>query len=287
MSIIIPVYKTERYLPALRASLEKAIAKVENAGIELIFQEDAKGEGVSRTRNAAIERATGEWIGFVDSDDLVSEDWFAAAAKAIEANPDADIVHMGNGKGIARTTEGTEARKRSLGIYARDGYSWLNFVRKEFLGGTRYSEKLRMKEDNLFFLELARRIDKLVECDVRGYFYRMREGSAIHVPRRIGEAETFLSEALAIERRWEESGVDMREVRRGFGRLLGWDFVHWARERGEKDSEYRRLWREAVKKGEIDVGGAMPWWRPGLRWWLMTDGLWLHRVVYWARMMLA
>ena len=94
-SIIIPIYQTERYLAGLKASLEKAAAKMREMEIEFLFEEDRNGAGVSRTRNAAIERATGDWIGFVDSDDLVSEDWFANVERIIIANPDADIVRMG------------------------------------------------------------------------------------------------------------------------------------------------------------------------------------------------
>lgn len=51
-------------------------------------------QGLSAARNAGMEAARGEWIGFVDSDDLVSPRFFEVALQVAAANPDIDVVEM-------------------------------------------------------------------------------------------------------------------------------------------------------------------------------------------------
>ena len=136
-----------------------------------------------------------------------------------------------------------------------------------------------MKEDNVFFLRLGARVNKIVTSNCRGYFYRLREGSAIHTRREVGEAESFIRELAKVQGEWRGSGVSWDEVRRYFGRLFGWDFVLWAREHGEKGAAYRDLWRSLVASGDINLRGVNWWWRPGLYLWLKYDSLLVHNIV--------
>ena len=93
VSIIVPVYNAEKYL-------ERCISSIRNQtlnDIEIILVDDAskdnsplicdeyaktdfrikvihkENEGAGMARNAALEIATGEYVGFVDSDDFVEE----------------------------------------------------------------------------------------------------------------------------------------------------------------------------------------------------------------------
>ena len=97
ISIIVPVYKTERFLNACIASIlaqtftdfelilvddgspdscpalcDAAAAK--NSRIRVIHQ---KNRGLSGARNAGLDAAEGEWIAFVDSDDTITPDFCA------------------------------------------------------------------------------------------------------------------------------------------------------------------------------------------------------------------
>lgn len=109
ISIIIPVYNTEKYLSRC---VDSVIAQtfldieiilvddgstdgsgkicdefaVRDARVHVIHQQNA---GVSAARNAGIDAATGEWIGFVDSDDWIDKETYEVAYDiAIDNNID-------------------------------------------------------------------------------------------------------------------------------------------------------------------------------------------------------
>lgn len=110
-SVIIPVYNSEKTIERCMQSL---LAQERN-DVEIIVindgSTDASGEflteyasdyqnvllidqknsGVSAARNAGIEKASGTYITFVDSDDFVSEDYFSVLDK-MESQGDEDLI---------------------------------------------------------------------------------------------------------------------------------------------------------------------------------------------------
>lgn len=103
VSIIIPVYNTARYLPACLDSIRSQTYQ----DFECILIDDGstdhsgaicddcaakdprfrvlhcKNGGVSVARNRGVKQARGEWICYVDSDDMVTPDYLQAMVEAI------------------------------------------------------------------------------------------------------------------------------------------------------------------------------------------------------------
>ncbi len=114
VSIIVPVYNTEKYLRRCLNSLVNQTLKsieiiciddgsVDNSIniLEEFAQSDSRikilnGEhfGVSAARNKGMDYASGEYLGFVDSDDWVDLDFFEKLYNAAARN-DADIAVAG------------------------------------------------------------------------------------------------------------------------------------------------------------------------------------------------
>ena len=114
LSVIIPVYNLEKYIDKCLDSLlaqtysnleiivvndgstDKSLTilneyKKKDSRIQII---DKQNEGVSKARLDGMKRATGQYIGFVDGDDIVEKDMFELLMNnAIKYN--ADISHCG------------------------------------------------------------------------------------------------------------------------------------------------------------------------------------------------
>ncbi|PSB02890.1 glycosyltransferase family 2 protein [Merismopedia glauca] len=109
VSVIIPVYNGDRYL---KAAIESVLSQTYKS-IEIIVVDDGSTDssaevaqsftslvryyfqpnsGSGAARNYGIELALGEFIAFLDADDLWLEDKLAIQIAAFNSNPDFDIV---------------------------------------------------------------------------------------------------------------------------------------------------------------------------------------------------
>ena len=118
ISIIVPIYNAEKYLPACLDSLlnqtecDLQIVLVDDGStdgswsiaqkyaakdnrIELIQQKHA---GQSATRNNGLKHAKGEYIAFVDADDTIASDWCEKHLAAIEGMAYVQSGYQRNGK---------------------------------------------------------------------------------------------------------------------------------------------------------------------------------------------
>ncbi|MHB8682120.1 MAG: glycosyltransferase family 2 protein [Acidimicrobiales bacterium] len=120
ISVVVPVYKPELWY--FRACIESVQAQ-RYEDWELCLCDDASGDaalgdvlhqldadrrcrvtvleengGISRATNAALDRATGEFVALLDHDDTLTPDALAHVAAAVERWPDADVLYSDDDK---------------------------------------------------------------------------------------------------------------------------------------------------------------------------------------------
>lgn len=213
ISIIIPVYNVKPFLCRCLDSLVGQTYRnlqilliddgsTDSSGIicDEYEQRDAritvihkKNGGVSSARNAGLEAACGEWIGFVDADDWIEPDMYEYLIKLAQKHS-ADVVQCG-----LFFDDGTESRKmfcaeteyvlsggaEQLSLQDLDnlGNSTCNkLYRKDILGDLVYDLACPMGEDLLFNLQVLQCSVNLVLGTEAKYHYVQHNASTCHKP---------------------------------------------------------------------------------------------------------
>ncbi len=209
-SIIIPVYNVAPYL---RACLDSVLAQTysdweaicvddgstdgsgaildEYAAIEdrikIVHQ---KNTGVSSARNTGLSMACGEWVFFLDGDDVVAPVAFEKLAKIISDCPSENLIRFGlqnfddgfaypsvqNRKNSYRTIDiSTQIAYENYYVYV------CQFLFRRTLIADMKFERYKRGEDRLFIVRiLCFKVNSFVATDDVVYFYRQRMGSAVH-----------------------------------------------------------------------------------------------------------
>ncbi|WP_303006327.1 glycosyltransferase [Bacteroides congonensis] len=216
VSVVIPVYNTEKYVreaveSIMRQSLKELEIIIINDGStdgSLHIAEELKSadnrikiysqanQGLSMARNAGILHAHGTYIYFMDSDDLLEKDAMQLCYRKCEEEKldfvffDAQSFFDGNLKNAPslsynrtdkledRTYTGDEALKTQLENREYTPSACLNFIRRSFLekNGLRFYPGI-VHEDQLFTTLLYLQAGKTA-CIKRTFFQRrMRENS--------------------------------------------------------------------------------------------------------------
>lgn len=110
ISVVIPCFNAERYIGAtLRSVLTQELAAMEvivvddgssDGSADIVRRQFAQvtllqqaNQGVAAARNRGIEHASGDWIAFVDADDIWLPGKLAAQCALLQANSDARIAY--------------------------------------------------------------------------------------------------------------------------------------------------------------------------------------------------
>lgn len=206
ISVIIPVYKVEEYLPRC---LDSIISQTYN-NLEIILVDDGSPDscgkicdeyaerderirvihkengGVAKARNTGLDAATGDYVGFVDSDDWIENDMYELLMKnALSYN--ADISACGeciyeDGKVISEEVSGEivlrdniETRKSTV-VGGSMGLIWNKIYRKSVVENVRFSPEYGCSEDLMFVYETVKNTQSMVLEKTAKYNYFRREG---------------------------------------------------------------------------------------------------------------
>ena len=188
LSIIIPYYNTQTMTDKLLSGLfpqtdeNTEIILVDDGSDEpFVFEEDwkkvryirKKNGGVSSARNRGLKEAKGDYIVFIDSDDLVSDDYISQIYKAIETDPDTVYISWKSidgklGKVIQSESDEFNPWNRCV---------WNRVFKKEYIKGLYFNEEMNIAEDDDFLKRLPVPKSKTY-IPKQIYFYRAgREGS--------------------------------------------------------------------------------------------------------------
>jgi len=213
-------------------STAERLSALDDPRIQIVHQVNA---GASCARNAGLDRASGEYVIFLDADDLLPPQALGLRAAFLDDHPDVDIV---NG-GVRVTSEGLLQRhyRPDLGkgpfldrlARLEEGvfFGVTYMMRRVKIGDNRFPEGLSHCEDLIFFLTLAHDA-KLQYAAVMDemYEYRIQPDSA-------------MSNLDGIERGYLELG-------RRSGRMIGID----DETRGIQIQRVRRiLFRSWLRRG--------------------------------------
>jgi len=211
-SIIIPVYNAERFI----AQCINSILSLNDQDWELILIDDGstdrsaeicrgfaardariksysqRNAGASAARNAGLGRASGEWISFVDADDILDADFLDCQAEA----PGYDMIYFGykvlkRGQTAdraicSRSYSATEKIDDTLvDLFLSKyfyGYTVNKFYRRDIIErhGLRFDGGLTIQEDEEFIVRYCRYIKSLYISNSTAYIYRIRNDSVSH-----------------------------------------------------------------------------------------------------------
>lgn len=212
VSIIVPIYNVEKYL---RECLDSIIAQTFTDWECLLIDDgspDKCGEicdeyaakdcrfkvfhkpngGVSSARNLGLDKACGEWVTFVDADDMIAPDFLSALVEPTFKYKDLDFVHAGcynyrDGK-IVEIEQKYEPYYGSDPAYLFNKFRGLTVSKLFRLENVtywsnglplRFDEKMRIAEDMAFTLDYILNVNHYAFVSETGYLYRTdNEGSA-------------------------------------------------------------------------------------------------------------
>lgn len=156
-----------------------------DARIKIVNQQNS---GPSRARNKGLQKATGDYILFVDSDDLLLKDALKTLAKTIKNHP-CDVIHYNYLSGPSQNLNGRTFKKpevpKLLDSFLNDNppcYSWLMCIKKSCL--IKYDETLKHHEDVEFIVRLLLHIDSIYFLDQPLYQYNYNPSGITKDPKK-------------------------------------------------------------------------------------------------------
>ena len=168
---------------------------------ELVVKRNETNRGISYARNLALELSRGNYVWFVDADDMMCP-YTAELYLKIAEKESADAV-LGNfiafQDGLSPEYQNGTDQYHRVSFSNMDDYYpkrstgypcfgvWLGLFNKSFLlkNHIRFRESLNIYEDYTFYFEFGMASKNVIRVEHYGYYYRIRENSASHLDRNV------------------------------------------------------------------------------------------------------
>ena len=212
VTIVVPIYKVENFLSRCLDSIiaqhyrplevilvndgspddcQRVIDRYVANYPDLFIAVRQENQGLGPARNAGMALATGEWLGFIDSDDYVEPDYISAMVELAEAKG-VDIVvcnfylESPTGKRFpfplmtqARELSGERAAKQSLNLLTVPNFAWNKLCRTSLFRDNHIQFPAINYEDVAITVPLLVRAGKVAILQKPYYHYCQRDSSIV------------------------------------------------------------------------------------------------------------
>lgn len=248
LSVIVPVYNTEKYIDKCLDSIvnqtfdnievivvndgspdnsEKIIKEYEKKYPDKIKYFKKENGGLSDTKNYGVEKATGEYITFVDSDDYLDKDLYLQLAeemrnqidlikfKFIRVNEQYEEIEKSGGPVFGKTT-GEKAFEILCFNDVNLEPSWLYIYKREFFikNNFKFLKGLYHEDYGLTPFCIASAVS-VISSNIYGYYYLLRENSIttdVHYEKHKKRAYDLLKHYDNINYRLSKSKLSKRTI---------------------------------------------------------------------------
>lgn len=230
ISVIVPIYNTEKYIGKCLESIKKQTYK----NLEIILVNDGsidKSEeicksyiekdkrftyyltsnyGVSHARNFGLDKATGKYIMFIDSDDWLENNMIEILYKElIEKKCDIAVCdYFINFKELQiehnKLNEEKIINEKNIMLeFLFDselygGYLWNKLIKKSIIKDIRFNEKIKIEEDVDFLCQIFENVNSIIYLPQKKlYHYVKRNESAVNFNYSLKD----LTKLLALEKK--------------------------------------------------------------------------------------
>jgi glycosyltransferase involved in cell wall biosynthesis len=249
LSITIPVYNAESYL---RRCLDHIYCQIDSRCEVIMIDDGSKdksgdicdeyqfkypklttvyhkvNEGAGATRNLLIDKAQGDYIWFVDSDDMIESHSIGKIISFLEDHPDVDILSMAYKKVVGdksncvlenvRTVNSVEIVSGNDALLkdSFDPYLWSKVYRKEFIDENNlyFNRMLNSQEDWLFNMNAFCLCKNIAFTDIYAYNYyqdnmssTLRNKSKENQKRGVINSLMAITEYLSLMRKYQDSSI--------------------------------------------------------------------------------
>lgn len=232
ISVLLPLYNCEDYIDECVESIllqfknssplkweiiivndgstDEGAAKAEifKSKYDNIFIFNKKNEGVSKTRNYALNKARGRYVYFIDPDDKLNYPILSEIILLMDLK-NVDILKFGfdlskrfgecgsdellNPRFIGRNELLEETDKPGQCML------WQFVFRREIIGNVKFNENINYMEDYVFLLNVINKSNKNLKIDNAPYFYRLNNNSICNSKSEEGELKRHVCFAEIIK----------------------------------------------------------------------------------------
>lgn len=233
LSIIVPVYKVEKYLDRCVQS----IVKQDLTECEIILVDDGspdncgklcdeyakcnrnivsihkKNGGLSDARNVGMDKSIGKYIWFIDSDDYIAEGSISEIISLLKKNPCDVLVCQSKTVDDNKIVQDERRYTIPTGEYTSEAYmmalkkhpesalfcAQFHICNRNFIESNkfRFCENI-LHEDELWTPQLLLKARSIYYSNLNVYFHYMRDGSIMHSSNmeKSGKSDLFITETL-------------------------------------------------------------------------------------------